>query len=101
MTRFIREHKFHLIYLQSLIILQIEWTPLSGNPNAIAILKQNLRDIDWENLSGNPAIFTNPWKSVIKPAVKVLGSQKRAVERVNHPERLSQQGYFNFHDIFS
>jgi hypothetical protein len=74
---------------------QINWSLLSGNPAAIELLKENPSLIHWPGLSRNPAIFINPWKHVIKPSVKMLSLQKRAVERVNHPDNLSQQGYFN------
>jgi len=38
--------------------LQIDWTRLSRNPNAIALLKENPDKIDWSMLSKNPSIFT-------------------------------------------
>ena len=37
---------------------------------------------------------TSYWKLYIKPLVKFLSLQKRAVERVNHPDRLKLSGVF-------
>ncbi len=33
---------------------KVIWEPLSGNPNAIYILQNNLDKVDWDNLSRNP-----------------------------------------------
>lgn len=75
---------------------RINWDFLSDNPYGLQLIKENLdKFTKLDFLYKHPGIFmrTGLW-CIIKCATKILSLHKRAVERVNHPDRLLEQGVF-------
>jgi hypothetical protein len=58
---------------------------LSGNYNAIELLKKNPDKIDWDMISLNPSIFTYPYKE-IKENFEILGEE--IIQKALHPKRM-------------
>jgi len=58
---------------------------LSGNYNAIELLKKNPDKIDWDMISLNSSIFTYPYKE-IKENFEILGEE--IIQKALHPKRM-------------
>lgn len=52
------DNTYHYVLKPWIDVKRLDWKSLSLNPNAIALLEENLDRVHWGNLSGNPAIHT-------------------------------------------
>ena len=64
----------------------INWSWLSANPSAIALLEQNQDKIDWYRLSRNPAIFEYDYKGMKDAMYK--GIKEDLVKNRFHPKNI-------------
>ena len=62
-----------------------DWSKLSGNPNAIELLKENPNKIKWGFISLNPSIFTYDYEK-IKENNKELNEE--IIIKALHPKRM-------------
>jgi hypothetical protein len=82
---------------------EIEWTPLSWNPNAMHLLKENQDKIDWHYLSQNPNVMEiicdidyDAMKNSMQPFAEELTAYVFHPLRMN---RIAEQYNISFDDL--
>jgi hypothetical protein len=68
---------------------KINWFYLSLNPNAIELLKENQNNINWKLFSKNPNIFTYDYKKM-KKTMKNIGIVEELMAYIFHPRNMNK-----------
>ena len=78
-------------------INKINWWNLSLNPNAIELLKENKNKIDWCDFSLNPNIFTYDYKKM-KETMKNSGIVEELMSYIFHPRNMEKWKDWGFEE---